>query len=278
MEKILIFSTKFGIYISKSLQYVLKQNNIDSQIIYEIDYKNPLLHIILFSQKVKIFPKNYIIYQLEQKDISNWINKKYELSIYHSIFTLDYSQSNIDKFHPIIQKKMKFFPIPLLPIELLYDMTNLQNISVQNNILFYGSMNNIRRRKLSYLNNKLQPYYKIRIINNVYGTELLYEILNSKIILNIHFYKDAILETCRINEILSCHRIVISEKPNPIDNANYELYKNDVLFVDNMDMMCSKIIETIKSYNVIKKIDFQNHPINSYKINDFLPATTISIS
>ena len=277
MEKILIFSTKFGIYISKSLQYVLKQNNIDSEIIYEIDYKNPLLHIILFSQKVKVFPKNYIIYQLEQKDISNWINKKYELSIYHSIFTLDYSQSNIDKFHPIIKNKMNFFPIPLVPIELLYDMSKFKNITIQNNILFYGSMNNIRRRKLSYLNNKLHPYYKIRIINNLYGNELLYEILNSKIVLNIHFYKDAILETCRINEILSCHRNVISEKPNPIDNANYELYKNDVLFVDNMVEMYDKIIEILKLPNTNNKIDFKNHVVNSYRITDFLPSTCINI-
>ena len=278
MKKILIFSTKFGIYISKALQYVLKQNNIESEIIYKLDYKNPLLHIILFSQKVKVFPKNYIIYQLEQKDISNWINQKYELSIYHSIFTLDYSQSNIDKFNPLIQRKMIFFPIPLINIELLYNINNFQNIIPKNDILFYGSMNNIRRIKLSYLNSKLHPYYKIRIINNIYGNELLNEILNSKIILNIHFYKDAILETCRINEILSCSRNVISEKPNSIDNANYELYKNDVIFVDNMDIMYDKIIELLKSQNLlINKIDFKNHIINSYKINDFLPPTITNI-
>jgi hypothetical protein len=277
MSKILIFSTKFGIYIAKSLQYVLKQNNIDSEIIYEIDYKNPLLHIILFSQKVKVFPKNYIIYQLEQKDISKWVNKKYELSIYHSIFTLDYSQSNIDKFHPIIQKKMKFFPIPLIPAESLHNMTKFENIIPKNNILFYGSMNNIRKRKLTYLNNKLHPYYRIKIINNLYGDQLLYEILNSKIVLNIHFYKDAILETCRINEILSCKRHVISEKPNTIDNANYELYKNDVFFINNMDEMYDKIIELLKYSHDIKKIDFENHIVNSYKINNFLPTTTINI-
>lgn len=49
--KVLIFSTKFGNYIANSIKFVLKQNNIDSDIIFEIDYKNPLLHIILFSQK-----------------------------------------------------------------------------------------------------------------------------------------------------------------------------------------------------------------------------------
>ena len=66
-------------------------------------------------------------------------------------------------------------------------------------------MNNIRKQKLLYLQKKLYPKYNIKIINNIYGIELFHEIINSKIVLNIHFYKDAILETNRLNEILSCN-------------------------------------------------------------------------
>ena len=151
------------------------------------------------------------------------------------------------------------------------------NIKPTNNILFYGSLNDIRSSKLKFLNNKLYPKYSIKILNNIYGDKLIYEILNSRIILNIHFYKDAILETCRINEILSCHRRVISELPNAIDNRNYELYKNDVIFCNNMTEMYNKIItvldiinseQTLNSY--INKTDFENHSINSYKIGDLL--------
>ena len=69
------------------------------------------------------------------------------------------------------------------------------------------------------------PKHKIKIINGLYGINLYKEIINSKIVLNIHFYKNAILETCRINEILSCNRIVISELPHKIDIENYNLYK-----------------------------------------------------
>jgi len=273
-NKILIFSTKFGNYISKALSYILKKNNIDSEIIFKIDYNSPLLHIILFSQKVEVFPKNYIIYQLEQKDISKWINKKYELSIYHSIKTFDYSESNIKKFHPTIIKKMIYYPIPLISIEKLYNI-NTSSISIKpkNDILFYGSMNDIRSLKLKYLNNLLNPKYNIRIITNLYGDQLIYEILNSKIILNIHFYQGAILETCRINEILSCHRIVISEKPNIIDLKNYELYKNNVIFTDGINDMYNKIIDVLENYNEFKykfDIDFENHIVNSYNIIDLL--------
>ena len=236
-----IFSTKFGYYISNVLKYLLKQYNINCEIVYDINYKLENLYIILFSQKVEKYPKNYIIYQLEQKDISSWINIKYELSIYHSIITWDYSESNIEKFHDVIKKKMIYFPIPLIKYNLLNPLINLNNNPL-NNILFYGSLNNIRKHKINYLQQKLMPKYFIKIVENIYGLKLFQEIINSKIVLNIHYYENAILETCRLNEILSCNRIIISEKPNIIDIKNYELYQNKVCFVENIDEMCEKII------------------------------------
>jgi hypothetical protein len=210
---------------------------------------------ILFSQKVEVFPKYYIIYQLEQKDISKWIDKKYELSILHSLLTFDYSQSNIYKFHPFLQKKIIYYPIPLVTLDLLYNYENKfslekpTSVVPTNNILFFGSMNKNRINKLNYLQNKLNPQYKIKIINGLYGEKLYNEIINSKIVLNIHFYKNAILETCRINEILSCNRIVISELPNKIDIDNYNLYKNieNVIFVNNIYEMYKTIVNILST-------------------------------
>jgi hypothetical protein len=223
---------------------------IISDIIYNINNNNSNLHIILFSQSVKIFPKNYIIYQLEQKDISKWIDKKYELSILYSKKTWDYSNSNINKFSDILRKKIVYFPIPLIPINYLNNMLQINN-NPSNNILFYGSMNEIRKQKLLYLQKKLYPKYYIKILQNVYGINLYREILNSKIVLNIHFYKNAILETCRINEILSCHKIVISEKPDMIDIDNYELYKNKIIFINDINEMYEKILNVLNNINNI---------------------------
>lgn len=240
-----IFTTKFGYYISYALKYILELNEYKVNIIYDINPQDSNLHIILFSQKVRVFPKNYIIYQLEQKDISKWIDKKYELSILFSLQTWDYSHSNIIKFPEILRKNTIYIPIPIIPIENINSKFN-SNITPQNNILFYGSMNDIRLNKLKYLINKLMPKYTIKIINGLYGDKLIEEILNSKIILNIHFYKNAILETARINEILSCNRIVISEYPDKIDYQNYELYKDKVYFVNNINEMYNKIINILQ--------------------------------
>jgi hypothetical protein len=262
-EIIYIFTCKYGYYISLSIQYLLFKNNITSKIIFEIDHTNPNLHIILFSQKVKIFPKNYIIYQLEQKDISKWINKKYELSILFSKYTWDYSQSNIDKFPNIIKQKMIYYPVPLVPYKFLkLNIKNRNNPT--NDILFYGSINDARRKKINYLQKKLAPKYFIRIINNKYGEELFEEILNSKIVLNIHFYKDAILETCRINEILSCNRIVISELSNPIDDINYQLYKDKIIYINTMEEMYYKILYILDN-NISSIFDVNEY----YKNNEY---------
>jgi hypothetical protein len=251
-EIVYIQTTKFGYYISNAIKYLLFKNFIISNIIYEVNHNNHNLHIILFSQKVKKFPKNYIIYQLEQKDISKWIDKKYELSILYSKKTWDYSKSNINKFSDILQKKMTYLPIPLIPINYLDNNIILNNSenNPKNNILFYGSMNIIRKEKLKYLQQKLFPKYSIKIINNMYGISLLNEINNSKIVLNIHFYKDALLETNRLNEILSCNKLIISEKPNITDDYNYELYKNNVIFIDNIDEMYEKIIYYLENDNI----------------------------
>lgn len=244
---IYIYTTKFGYYISLTLKYLLYKKNINCEIVYEIDHTLSNLFIILFSQKINKFPKNYIIYQLEQKDISKWIDKKYELSILFSNITWDYSQSNINKFPDIIKKKMIYFPIPIIPINYLDTKFNIIH-NPKNNILFFGSMNNIRKNKLNYLQKKLYPKYFIKIINGIYGEDLINEIINSKIVLNIHFYKNAILETARINEVLSCNRIVISELPNMIDIQNYNLYKDKIIFVKNIFEMYNKILETITIY------------------------------
>ena len=101
-----IFTTKFGYYISLVIKYILKQNNITSIITTDIDLAVENLYIILFSQKVKYYPKNYVIYQLEQYAISKWVDNKYKLSILFSKKTLDYSYSNINKFDDILKKKL----------------------------------------------------------------------------------------------------------------------------------------------------------------------------
>jgi hypothetical protein len=249
-----IFTNKTGYYLSNVLKYILSNEKYIVFITEEINLKNENLYIILFSQKVKVYPKNYIIYNLEQKDISPWIDKKYELSIIHSKKSWDYSHVNINKFNSYIQKKISYFRLPCIDYNLILKMNNLNTsndltkFNLLNNliineydILFYGIMNFKRKKILKMIENKLNRKFKMQIINNIYGYTLFEFIKKSKIILNISYYENALLECYRINEVQSCKKLVISFYPNKDDLINYEYYKNSVVFVNSIPEMINSI-------------------------------------
>ena len=237
-----IFTNKTGYYLSNVLKYILSNEKYIVFITEEINLKNENLYIILFSQKVKVYPKNYIIYNLEQKDISPWINKKYELSIIHSKKSWDYSHVNINKFNSYIQKKISYFRLPCIDYNLILKMNNLNNLIINEyDILFYGIMNFKRKKILKMIENKLNKKFKMQIINNIYGYTLFEFIKKSKIILNISYYENALLECYRINEVQSCKKLVISFYPNKDDLINYEYYKNSVIFVNSIPEMINSI-------------------------------------
>jgi hypothetical protein len=268
---IYIFTTRCGIYISRTIQFLLLLNNKHSEIVFNININKNNLFIILFPHKVKIFPKNYICYQLEQKDISKWINYKYLLAILNSKLTWDYSVSNINKFDETIKKKIKLFKIPLISYYYfkpeIYNkyITNdnetnnnekNDNITCNNEIydvLFFGHMNQRRYKIINYIIKKLNNKFKFHYITGLYGDALFEKILQSKIVLNIHYYEGSILETCRINEILSCNKLVISELPDisDIDNKNY--YNDLIIYYENIDDLIDKItfyLENKETYDL----------------------------
>jgi hypothetical protein len=240
---IYIFTTRCGIYISRTIQFLLYLNNIHSEIVFNVNIRKNNLFIILFPHKVKIFPKNYICYQLEQKDISKWINNRYLLAILNSKITWDYSESNINKFDETIKKKIKLFKIPLISYYCF--KPDIYNKYIDKNeiydVLFFGHMNERRHKIINYIKQKLNNKYKFHYITGLYGDALFEKILQSKIVLNIHYYEGSILETCRINEILSCNKLVISELPDisDIDNKNY--YNDLIIYYENIDDLIDKI-------------------------------------
>jgi hypothetical protein len=251
-NKVIITSCKFGYYLSNVLKFILEKENFHVNIQEDVSMNTDDLHIILFSQKIKVFPKNYIIYQLEQKDISNWINKKYELSLLFSKRCWDYSNANINKFHPLIQQKMKLFRIPIIPMHQITHIKDQTNFD----ILFYGTMNEPRRMILQYIQKIIGTRYTFRFIQNVFEEKLFEQIQACKIVLNIHFYENALLESYRISEVQSCRKLVISFLPNLDDKDNFNYYKESVVFVNSID-------------NMIKSIDYYMNNQDKYdeKIN-----------
>ena len=132
-------------------------------------------------------------------------------------------------------------------------------------------MNEKRQLILNYLQKKLHPKYKIKIITSIFENDLFKEILNSKIIINIHYYENGILETNRFNECLSCKKIVISEKPNIIDIENYLAYNDKIIFIDNPNEMYEKIIYYLENNEEYKNyVNNIKYDYDIKKIVDFI--------
>jgi len=217
---IIIYYNKLVHMTCLNLKYILEDIGFRVVISDIFDLYTNTLYIIPLAQVCTKMPKNYIIYQLEQVKISKLITDSYLLKIKNSLITFDYNILNIQNIAHDVKHKLTFQPIPIL-----------KTIQTQDNyeydILFCGGMNKRRTNIINFLKTK----YKIKVCNYLYGNDLYNIVSKSKIIVNIHFYENAILETVRLNETLGYSNIIISEMPN-INDKSYLEYLSIVEFID----------------------------------------------
>lgn len=273
---------QYGTYLAKSISHILNKLNIKNKVIdhltqNDIDQninKPNEYFLILFYNVLTITPtKNkYILYQLEQVNQSKWINENYLNGIKNSIITIDYSKENIRallKINDNLKNKIYYQPLPLNYSKYIYHYTNLFNdINLNENeydILFFGNFNIRRDNILNYLKDR----YNIKIVDKVFGVELNNLIKKSRIIINIHYYYNAILEIYRINEILEYNKIIISELPISSDYENKKLYEKNIIFIDeikddlsNIDNLCDKINYLLDNNNYCNFIQNNLNSIN----------------
>lgn len=224
---------------------------------------NILYIIIYLNENHYLLPHAIIFYQIEQSNsifLSDKKNlKKIRYIIQKSEQVWEYSSITTHIYSKYCINKLKWIPMPYVFLDLLgpNNIDNLDNFEIFDNCnnfdnceydLFFFGHKNIRRIKIL---EELAKYFpKLKIGFECYNIEKINFIVKSKIILNLHYYKEAGLETCRINEILNYNKLIISEK-SELDTNNMELYDNLVIFVDEIDCEMKNIknlIKTIKFY------------------------------
>ncbi len=75
-------------------------------------------------------------------------------------------------------------------------------------MLFYGAYNERRNKILE----RLGKEFRVKSVCDVYGDEMHDIIRSAPVVVNIHFYENALLETTRISEVLSLGARVVSER------------------------------------------------------------------
>lgn len=160
-------------------------------------------------------PEGTIIYnteQLKHHPIPNWL-KKYEW--------WEYSDGNLLYYKNM---KVRFEPLEQYEIE--------KPEGIKSDILFYGSMNDRRRKIIKELENK---GLDVKVLFGIYEEELYPYIAGTKIVLDLHFYEQALCNAFRILPALSLNAKVISEIPS--DNYYYEKLKDKVIFGKYEDLV-----------------------------------------
>ena len=158
------------------------------------------------------FPSNCIIYNLE--NLAEW--DKYHSSnttlierlriISGSCRIWDFSRQNVDQLLEVAGVPVTHVPIGYSPC-----LTRIKSLPPEEqdiDVLFYGSVND---RRKNIIQEMLKAGINVTWVTDKYGKERDDLIARAKIILNLHFYEDSILEMPRIMFATANSKCMVSE-------------------------------------------------------------------
>ena len=238
-KRIDILAVKHTAYVAKLLQSILHARGIESNILLsEPDVYENIPYIVICPQNFKHFPSLYVAFQMEQTVSQRWLTDEYINILHNAYAVFDYSLVNVDYFSKDTELAKKLYYVP---IDLCQEMAAEHRETTEKgyDVLFYGATGNERRAE--YLN-RIGEKYNLKIISDSFGDALYAEMKKAKVIVNIHFYENALLETTRLYETLSvCDSLIISERST---DPNEEIRLEGIVdFVDvgDIDAMLERI-------------------------------------
>jgi hypothetical protein len=173
------------------------------------------LYLVICPQMFSHLPprEKRIVFQMEQSIHHRWFTPEYLNILYNSVAVFDYSAQNIQF---LIQQGLSadmIFHVPLSPVpnypgaEFSSDVNNSDSAHTCD-VLFYGDLKNKRRQAFLKV---LREHFDVRAERSLYGQDLWRAMAHAKVVVNIHYYENALLESTRICECLSLGARVISE-------------------------------------------------------------------
>ena len=263
-----IFYNIYQYNLAKNINHYLNSKNIATHMISDVNemlfynknlkYKQNILFILSYSRlnpsvHSLLKESKYVIFQLENLIENVNIHKYIEL-LKNAMYIYDYNSYNLKYYSDSIKPKVHIFNPPIYTNDTI-------------DILFYGTLNERRNKILSDLKKK----FSITIVTNVFGEKLNELIKRSKIVLNISYYNNSLLETTRLNECIQYNTMVISETPKL--NMD-EQYKDKVIFIQpivgDYSEICFHIEQLQKKNAIVININQQfNHVMNKTIMNYF---------
>lgn len=253
-KEVTILATPHTLYVAYMLNHALLEAGFQASVITSPPSLGfgKAVYIVLCPQMFSRLPRNLISFQMEQSTSSRWFTRSYLKKLRTSLAILDYSRTNIAFMEQqgIPYRSIFYMPIMKIPNYLEFLATKglhfERGLQKEYEVLFYGDVNNARRR--TFLD-QLNKRFEVKIIGNLFGDELYRHILKARVVVNIHYYETALLETTRIYECLSLGIPVVSE--TAMDRAEYPELESQVRFTEIGDVAeMIKAISTVLSAEV----------------------------
>lgn len=195
-------------------------------------------YFVVCPQMFKHLPpgEKRIVFQMEQSVSPRWFTPEYLHTLENSLAVLDYAQANLQ----FLEKRGIAYPHTfLVPVGgfagygtyLRHNNLQPQGVDAPCDVLFYGDANAPRRQQLL---EAVGERFQLRIVGNLFGPELHRAIASARVVVNLHYYEGALLETTRIYECLSLGVPVVSE--TSVDQAEHTALDGAVRFVPVGDL------------------------------------------
>lgn len=217
-----ILATQHTLFVAHLIEKNLLDCGIKGHVstAYSVEQDMGQMHIVICPQMFKQLPRNYIAFQMEQSVNSRWFTDEYFSRLNNAVAIFDYSLKNIEYLldKGIPYQKLFYMPIssfPDYPAHLADNgyVLDDQKGDIHADVLFYGDPN-CERRKAYLL--ELKKHFNVTVASEVFGDKLTRMVKNAKVVVNIHYYENALLETTRLYETISLGTPVVSESSSDI--------------------------------------------------------------
>lgn len=237
---IVILTTHHCEYIARAMRGALQRVGIAAEIIFERPTGGyaDVPHFVICPQMFPVLPGFYVAFQMEQSVSSRWFTDEYLGRLENSFAVFDYSTRNISFLagKGLSLKQIYYLPIGHLP-GLAANLPSARDAD-DYDVVFYGDANNERRQ--AYLH-ELRKYCRVRVVSEVFGEELYRILAGAKLVVNIHYYAGALLETTRVWECLSLGKLVVSERSTDMEDHTELDGLVDFVDIDDIPAMVRRV-------------------------------------
>ncbi|ROZ79132.1 methyltransferase type 11 [Ramlibacter sp. WS9] len=247
-KQVAILTTPHAMFVAHMLNHGLARRGFRVSIITSppsLGYGDAI-YLVISPQMFARLPMNMIAFQMEQSTSTRWFTPRYLDQLRNAVAILDYSRINIDYLTRQGIPYGNIFYLPIAPVPDYLDLLSEHGLNLDRSgrkdydVLFYGDVNNERRRTIL---GKLGERFNVTIVGNLFGRELYDKLLRARVVVNIHYYENALLETTRISECLSLGVSVVSESSS--DRSDYPELEARVRYVKVGDV--GAMIDAIES-------------------------------